>query len=61
MKATTGLIAQVPGGETLVLQAVRDLLGELRLTRRRNASLSKEVERLKARLARVEARKATAR
>ena len=59
VKSATSLVAQVPGGERLVLQAVKDLLDELRVLRRtkatlenKNAALEKENERLRTRVAR---------
>jgi hypothetical protein len=50
IKGATNLIAQVPGGENLVLQAVRDLLNELKRLRRDNDKLTREVARLNERL-----------
>ena len=52
VKRATNFLSEVPGGETLVLQAVRDMLGELRDLRRENARLLKRIETLEDRLER---------
>ena len=52
VKRATNFLSEVPGGETLVLQAVRDMLSELRDLRRENVRLVKRIEVLEDRLER---------
>lgn len=54
VKTATHFVAQVPGGERLVLQAVKDMLDELRDLRRQNASLQKDNDKLRARIERMQ-------
>ncbi|MBV9100488.1 MAG: hypothetical protein JO198_05520 [Candidatus Dormibacteraeota bacterium] len=51
VKQATSKVAQVPGAEAIVLQAVRDIFKEVRQLRRDNARLERENERLRSRLA----------
>jgi cell division protein FtsB len=54
VKTATHFVAQVHGGERLVLQAVKDMLDELRDLRRKNASLQRENDKLRARVERMQ-------
>ena len=51
VKSAVGSVAQMPGAEDIVLQAVRDIFTELKQLRRENDKLHKQVERLEQRLA----------
>ena len=50
VKVSTNALAEIPGGERLVLQAVKDMLDELRQQRKKANQLEKKVEVLEARL-----------
>ena len=58
VKSATNFLSQVPGGERLVLQAVKDMLDELRQLRRKNAMLEKQNEKLQARIERIQSSQA---
>jgi phage shock protein A len=57
VKTATNLLSEIPGGERLVLQAVKDMLDELRQLRRKNAQLTKRNEALTAQIERLRAAK----
>jgi hypothetical protein len=52
VRTATDMMSQVPGGESLVLQAVKDMFSELKRLRRENAQLQKRVDTLEQRLER---------
>lgn len=54
--AATDVLAEIPGGERLVLQAVKDMLEELRELRGKNAHLVKENQKLKERVVELQGR-----
>jgi hypothetical protein len=54
VKTATHYVAQAPGGERLVLQAVKDLIDELRDLRRKNAALQRDNDKLRARVERLQ-------
>ena len=54
VKSATNFMAQVPGGERLVLQAVKDMMDELRRLRRDKAMLEKRNQQLQARIERMQ-------
>ncbi|MGH7722286.1 MAG: hypothetical protein ACRENL_05550 [Candidatus Dormibacteria bacterium] len=56
MKTASGMVAQVPGGEEIVMEAVRDIFMELKKLRRENHRLQNENQRLRERLDRAGAR-----
>jgi phage shock protein A len=57
VKTATNLLSEIPGGERLVLQAVKDMLDELRQLRKKNAQLTKRNETLMAQIERMKAAK----
>jgi hypothetical protein len=58
VKTATNVLAEVPGGERLVLQAVKDMLDELRNLRKVNARLERENGRLRERIERLSSSRA---
>jgi hypothetical protein len=57
VKSAVGSVAQVPGAEEIVLQAVRDIFNELKQLRRENDRLRKQVDGLNRQLDAARGRK----